>query len=125
MTQHEYKKRVAKIEARNKDIEMKQNLKAMKSHRFPQIRKPSTSKLIVLAVFALCLQILWFAEHMAVITSDTTYMYALIAIPAALIPTVISYFIKSKCENSAGGITYDSVMEQLRQQNDSDDEAVG
>lgn len=109
---------------------MKRNLKAAKIKRF-NLKKPNTSKLIVFVVFAICLQILWFSEHMISLTGDTSYMYALIGIPAALIPTILGYYAKASKENQVGGITYDTAMSNLEIQerpvfdHASEDEAVG
>lgn len=126
MTSREYELELKKIKAKNRQIEMKRNLKAAKVKRF-NLKKPNTSKLIVFVVFAICLQILWFSEHMISLTGDTSYMYALIGIPTALIPTVISYFNKSKIENTSdSGFIYEARMAELNNQQDSsDDEAVG
>lgn len=126
MTSREYELELKKIKAKNRQIEMKRNLRAAKVKRF-NLKKPNTSKLIVFVVFAICLQILWFSEHMISLTGDTSYMYALIGIPAALIPTVISYFNKSKIENTSdSGFIYEARMAELNNQQDvSDDEAVG
>ena len=125
MTSREYELELKKIKAKNKQIEMKRNLKAAKVKRF-NWKKPNTSKLIVFVVFAICLQILWFSEHMISLTGDTSYMYALIGIPAALIPTILGYYAKASREKQSGGNTYDSAMAGLNNQQDtSDDEAVG
>lgn len=125
LTSREYELELKKIKAKNRQIEMKRNLKAAKIKRF-QFKKPNTSKLIVFVVFAICLQILWFSEHMISLTGDTSYMYALIGIPAALIPTVISYFNKAKIENTSdSGYVYEARMAELNSQDTSDDEAVG
>lgn len=125
MTNREYELELKKIKAQNRQIEMKRNLKAAKVKRF-NLKKPNTSKLIVFVVFAICLQILWFSEHMISLTGDTSYMYALIGIPAALIPTVISYFNKAKIENTSdSGYVYEARMAELNNQGTSDDEAVG
>lgn len=124
MTSREYELELKKIKAQNRQIEMKRNLKAAKVSRF-NIPKISTSKLILVAVLLLNLQIIYFVEKAIMTYGDLSALYALIAIPATLIPTVWAYFSKAKAENCAGGITYDSAMEQLRQQNSSDNEAVG
>ena len=98
---------------------MKKELREAK-RRFPKLKKPNTSKLIVFVVFLICLQILWFSEHMVVVTGDTSYMYVLIGIPAALIPTVISYYNKAKAENLAdSGYVYETRMAQLQYQTDN------
>lgn len=125
LTKQEYELELKKIKEKNQQIKMRQNLKAAKIKRF-QFKKPNTSKLIVFVVFAICLQILWFSEHMISLTGDTSYMYALIGIPAALIPTVISYFNKAKIENTSdSGYVYEARMAKLNNQGTSDDEAVG
>ena len=129
-TSREYELELKKIKAQNRQIEMKRNLKAAKVKRF-NLKKPNTSKLIVFVVFAICLQILWFSEHMISLTGDTSYMYALIGIPAALIPTILGYYAKASKENQVGGITYDTAMCNLESQERpvfdhvSEDEAVG
>ena len=130
LTKQEYELELKKIKAQNRQIEMKRNLKAAKVKRF-NLKKPNTSKLIVFVVFAICLQILWFSEHMISLTGDTSYMYALIGIPAALIPTILGYYAKASKENQVGGITYDTAMCNLESQERpvfdhvSEDEAVG
>ena len=130
MTKQEYNEKLKQIKEHNKQIEMKRNLKEAKVKRF-QLKKPNTSKLIVFVVFLICLQILWFSEHMVNLTGDTSYMYALIGVPAALIPTILGYYAKASKENQVGGITYDTAMSNLETQEKpvydigSDDEAVG
>ena len=134
MTEQEFKQKQEKIKQRNKNITMKQKLHRMKKSRFPKFKKPSTSKIVLFVVFVICIQILWFCEHMAITTGDTSYMYSLIGVPVTLIPIVISYYIKSSRENQIGGITYDMAMNQMNQQEDysptsdednGSDEAVG
>ena len=130
MTKQEYNEKLKQIKEHNKQIEMKRNLKEAKVKRF-QLKRPNTSKLIVFVVFLICLQILWFSEHMVNLTGDTSYMYALIGVPAALIPTILGYYAKASKENQVGGITYDTAMSNLETQEkpvydiESDDEAVG
>lgn len=124
LTSREYELELKKIKEKNQQIKMKQNLKAAKVSRF-NIPKISTSKLILIAVLLLNLQIIYFVEKAIMTYGDLSALYALIAIPATLIPTVWAYFSKAKAENCAGGITYDSAMEQLRQSSSENDEAVG
>ena len=124
LTSREYELELKKIKAKNRQIEMKRNLKAAKVSRF-NIPKISTSILILVAVLLLNLQIIYFVEKAIMTYGDLSALYALIAIPATLIPTVWAYFSKAKAENCAGGITYDSAMEQLRQSSSENDEAVG
>ena len=124
LTKQEYELELKKIKEKNQQIKMKQNLKAAKVSRF-NIPKISTSKLILVAVLLLNLQIIYFVEKSIMTYGDLSALYSLIAIPATLIPTLWAYFSKAKAENCAGGITYDSAMEQLRQSSSENDEAVG
>lgn len=132
MTEQEFRRKQVRIRKRNKNIVMKQKLRQMKKSRFPKFTKPSTSKIVLFIVFVICIQILCFSEYMAITTGDTSYMYALIGVPCALIPTILGYFNKSKCENQRGGIVYDMAMSQQTdyspisddEQNDSD-QSVG
>lgn len=105
MTKQEYNEKLKQIKEHNKQIEMKRNLKEAKVKRF-QLKKPRTSKMVLWTVIAICIQILWFTEHMATITGDTSFMYALVAIPASLIPTVLSYMKNSRTEHQMGQFEY-------------------
>lgn len=105
MTNQEYECKLKKVKEKNKQIEMKQKLKATKVKRF-NWKKPRTSKMVLWTVIAICIQILWFTEHMATVTGDTSFMYALVAIPASLIPTVLSYMKNSRVEHQMGQFEY-------------------
>ena len=84
LTSREYELELKKIKAKNRQIEMKRNLKAAKVSRF-NIPKISTSKLILVAVLLLNLQIIYFVEKAIMTYGDLSALYALIAIPATLI----------------------------------------
>ena len=92
-------------------------------------KKWSTSKIVLLVVFILCIEIVIFSEVMMNKFGDLSAMYALIGVPATLVPTLVSYYHKSAKENSQGGITYDMAMLERQQEfmmnNDNDDEPVG
>ena len=89
-------------------------------------KKWSTSKIVLLVVFILCIEIVIFCEVMMNKYGDLSAMYALIGVPATLIPTVCAYMIKSKAENTQGGITYDMAMLERQQQfMMNNDEPVG
>ena len=87
--------------------------------------KLTTSKLALLAVFLLSIQIIIFCEIMINKYGDLSAMYALIGIPATIIPIVLGYYSKSKAENTAGGITYDMAMMEMSQRQQDDNDAVG
>ena len=119
LTEKEFEKEMTQIQQKKRQYEMRKELREAK-RRFPKFKKPNTSKLIVFVVFLICLQILWFSEHMVTVTGDTSYMYVLIGIPAALIPTIIGYYNKSRAENIASsGYVYETRMAQLQYQTDN------
>lgn len=127
MTSREYELELKKIKAKNHQIEMKRNLKAAKIKRF-NIPKISTSKLILIAVLLLNLQIIHFVEKAIMTYGDLSALYALIAIPATLVPTIWAYYSKAKAENLAdSGFIYEARMAELNNQQDTsdDNEAVG
>lgn len=101
LTEKDFEKEMAQINWKKRQYEMKKELREAK-RRFPKFKKPRTSKMVLWTVIALCIQILWFTEHMATTTGDTSFMYALVAIPASLIPTVLSYMKNSRVEHQMG-----------------------
>lgn len=96
---------------------------------------PSTSKILLFSVVLMCFEIVFFCEYAMLKLCDTSAMYALIGIPAALAPVALGYLQKAKAENSQGGITYDLAMAQLNTETENltdeesplnnDSEAVG
>lgn len=125
MTTKEYEAKLKRIEQKNKQIEMRRELKAKKLSRFPKMKKPSTSKLVLLAVLLLNFQIVVFVERAMLQWGDFSAAYALIGIPATLIPIVWGYYSKSKAENTQGGIVYDMAMKGLNDTTSFDDNALG
>lgn len=73
----------------------------------------STSKLILWATFLMCVEIILFCEYAIIYLEDASSIYALIGAPVAFIPIVIGYFVKSKAENTSGGLVYESTMAEL------------
>jgi len=86
----------------------------------------STSKLLLWGVIFLCLEIVIYCEFIMYSLKDTSALYVLIGIPAALIPVILGYFYKSKNENTEGGIVYETVMHEIKNQNETiDNDSVG
>ena len=104
MTTKEYERQLEKIKLKNRQLEMKRNLRRERMKGLPHFnfKKPRTSKMVVWTVIGMCIQILLFSEYMAVKTGDTSFMYSLVAIPAALLPTVLSYMKNSRIEHQMG-----------------------
>lgn len=115
LTEDEYKARLAKIKKQNESKKRKQKLKEEKSKYRPKFKLPSASKLILLGVILLCLEIVIFCEYAIVVLNDASAMYVLLGIPATLIPIVWAYYSKSKAENTANGIVYETAMAELRE----------
>lgn len=128
MTEKEFKRKQTKIRIRNKNIVMKQKLRQMKKSRF-KFKKIRTSKKVLWTIIAICLEILFFSEYMALKTEDTSFMYALIGVATTLIPTALGYFKMSDNEHKRGQFDMslnenDSSISDDEQTN-SDDGAVG
>lgn len=112
ISEKEYENRLRRIRLNNISKERKLNLKNEKNKGRQKIKLPSTSKLILLAVLLLNVQIIWFVEKAMMEWGDFSAAYALIGIPATLIPIIWAYYSKSKAENTTGGIVYDMAMAQ-------------
>ena len=110
LTEKEYEARLKKIQEKNASEERKHKLKKEKDKYKSKFKMPSTSKLILLGVTLLCLQIVVYCEYAMLYLGDTSAMYALIGVPATLAPTIWAYYSKAKAENTKGGITYDMAM---------------
>ena len=130
MSEKEFNSRLRKIRAENVTKERKAMLKAEKEKYKPKLQLPSTSKIVLIAVFLICIELLIYCEYAMLALEDASAMYALIGIPATLIPVILGYYHKSKIENSTGGIVYEKTMFEMNQANASsntedDNEAVG
>ena len=106
ISEKEYEQELKRIKAKNKQRERKRKLREEQLKALPhfKLKKPRTSKMVLWTVIIICIQILWFSEHMASVTGDTSFMYALVAIPASLIPTVLSYMKNSRVEHQMGQV---------------------
>lgn len=124
MSEREYNSRLKKIQDKNITKERKAKLKAEKRKHWPKFKLPSTSKLVLLIVFLLCIEIVIFCEYAMIVLGDASAMYVLIGIPTTLVPVILGYYNKSKAENSKDGITYDLAMLKMEQQDMSGDEAT-
>ena len=126
MSKSEFEEKLKNIQSINEQKEMARILKEEKNKGKQKLKLPSTSKLVLLVVFLMCIEILFFCEFAMIVLGDAEAMYALIGIPAALVPVCLGYFNKSKHENTNGGIVYDTAMEKLKQGKlDYDKDAVG
>ena len=122
MTNEEFKQELEEIREKNKQHEMKHRLRKERMKGLPHFnfKKPRTSKMVVWTVIGMCIQILLFSEYMAVKTGDTSFMYSLVAIPAALLPTVLSYMKNSRIEHQMGQFENSGEMSAYNSDNNSE-----
>jgi hypothetical protein len=129
MSEKEFNRQLKIIKTKNLTKERKAKLKAEKEKYGRKFKMPSTSKLILLGVILLCIEIVAFCEYVMLALGDTSAMYVLIGIPASLIPIVMSYYSKSKAENTMGGIVFETAMRENGQvkgvESADDEEASG
>ena len=114
MTDSKFEKKLKKAKEKNEEFKQKQKLEKIK-YKYKQKRKPlSTSKLVLLGAVVLCIQITLFCEYMMWKTTDLSSMYVLIGIVPSLSGVILGYYLKSKSENTVGGIIFETAMEELR-----------
>lgn len=123
LSKQAYEKELATIQRDNLSTERKMHLKAERNKYSPKIKLPSTSKMLLWAAVLLCVEIIMFCELAVVKTGDTSFLYVLAGVPTTLVPTICGYYHKSKCENTAGGIVFETTMSGIK--TDSSSEAVG
>lgn len=122
MTEEKYNSEMAKIREENKDKAQRHALKLARKDW--KERKPiTTTKLIAVYLFVVLNAILIYACVAMWHFADLTYLGVLITDIAAQVIVYMLYIIKSTKENTAGGITFETAMYEL--ENDDDDEAVG
>lgn len=117
ISEKEYNLRMKQIQRENEAKERARKLKEEKRKGKPKRKLPSTSKLILLGMILLCVQIVIFCEYAMMTLYDASSLYVLIGIPAALAPIIWGYYSKSKAENTVGGIVYDTAMAGMQMNN--------
>lgn len=110
MSEREYENELKRIQRANASKERKARLKEEKKKGSHGKKKLSASKLALFIMFALMLVIsVWFMYE-AHRLNDLSQSYALIGIAASLSAALTSYFMKSKAENTEGGIIYETAL---------------
>lgn len=110
----EYRRRLKKIQRDNASAERHRKLEAERDKGRPKIKLPSTSKVVLFGIMAICLEIVIFCEWLMVVTHDTSSMYALIGIVSGLAVSIFGYYSKAKAENTVGGIKYEAAMHEIQ-----------
>lgn len=121
MSELQYDIEMKRIKRENSSRCRIQKLQEEKNKLKKKHKLPPTSKLVLLVVFALSIQIIAFVEFVMLKYGDFSAAYALIGIPVTIVPTILGYYHKSKAENTEGGIIYEKAMMQA----EDDDESVG
>lgn len=124
ISEKEFNFRMKEIQKENLSKERARKLKEEKQKGKQKRKIPSTSKLILLGMILLCVQIVVFCEYAMMTLYDASSLYVLIGIPAALAPIIWGYYSKSKAENTVGGIVYDTAMAEMQMQNETVDNEV-
>ena len=123
LSKQEYERRLTAIRADNISTARKLSLKKERSKYRRKMKLPSTSKLLLWTAVLLCVEIIGFCEFAFAVTKDTSFLYVLAGVPTTLVPTILSYYHKSKCENTTGGIVYETAMSKI--ETGGSEEAVG
>ena len=115
MTDSKFEKKLKRAKEKNEEFKQKQKLDKIK-YKYKQKRKPlSASKMVLLGAVILCVQITLFCEFMMWKTMDLSSMYVLIGIVPSLSGVILGYYLKSKSENTVGGIIFETAMAELKQ----------
>ena len=112
LSEKEFNAQMKRIRAENLTKKRKAELKEERKKGKPK-KTFSMSKIVLLGIILLCVEIVIFCEYAMLKLMDTSSMYVLIGIPVALAPIIWGYYSKSKAENTSGGIVYETAMAQL------------
>lgn len=113
LSEKEFNVQMKRIRAANLTKKRKAELKEERKKGKPKKKTFSMSKIILIGIILMCLEIVLFCEYTMLRLMDTSSMYVLIGIPVALAPIIWGYYSKSKAENTSGGIVYETAMAQL------------
>lgn len=84
--------------------------KKKKRRKKDRKEKIAFGKVLMIAILAICLEIVIYSEIAMIYLADLSALYALIGIVGSLAVAIWAYCEKSKKENTKGGITYDLAM---------------
>lgn len=119
ISDRDYNTQMKAIKRMNQSKEREMKLRKEREKYGFKLKMPSTSKIVLFVSLVICLQIVFFCERLMVELKDTSALYVLLGIPAAMAPIIWAYFSKSKAENTKNGIVYETAM---RNQAASEDE---
>lgn len=110
-TQEKYERKLREAERKGEIKKLKREIKEKEKSYNPKRKKISASKMYMILMLTIAVEIVIFIEWVTIHTGDTSCLYVLASIPVTtLVPSLLSYFKKSRIENSAGGIVYDMAL---------------
>ena len=110
ISDRDYNAQMKAIKRMNQSKEREMKLRKEREKYSFKLKMPSTSKIVLFVSLVLCLQIVFFCERLMVELKDTSALYVLLGIPAAMAPIIWAYFSKAKAENTKNGIVYETAM---------------
>lgn len=114
-TEEKYSKRMRYAERKAEIRKLEQQIKKIDKSSKPKRKKIPSSKKYMILMLTIAIEIVFFIEYVTLRTGDTSCLYVLASIPVTtLVPSLMSYFKKSRIENSSGGIVYDMAMNQTQ-----------
>ncbi len=113
ISEKEYNAEMLRIKHENESKARLRKLRAEKAKgRQKKSRNIPTSKLVLWAMVILVFGIaIWFMYESHRLC-DLSQAYALLGIVASLAPVIFGYYSKSRAENTAGGIVYETAMKE-------------
>ena len=114
-TEEKYSKRMRYAERKAEIRKLEQQIKEIDKSSKPKRKRTPSSKKYMILMLTIAIEIVFFIEYVTLRTGDTSCLYVLASIPVTtLVPSLMSYFKKSRIENSSGGIVYDMAMNQTQ-----------
>lgn len=110
ISDRDYNAQMKAIKRMNQSKEREMKLRKEREKYGFKFKMPSTSKIVLFVSLIICLQIIFFCERLMVELKDTSALYVLLGIPAAMAPIIWAYFSKAKAENTKNGIVYETAM---------------
>ena len=124
-TQEKYAKRMRYAERKAEIRRLQKQIDEINVSSKKKRKKISASKLYMVLMLAIALEIVFFIEYITLHTGDTSCLYVLASIPVTtLVPSLMSYFKKSRIENSSGGIVYDMAMGRTEDNTQDNEEVI-
>lgn len=110
----DYEKRMKELDQAAEEIQLREQVRNRERELGlrPARKKPTWGKSMMAVIYALCIEIVIYAEIVMWVRFDLSALYALIGVPAAMFGVFWAYAQKSAAENTKGGIVYDMNISQ-------------